>query len=63
MPADPSDEIRERMRNAIGLLEGYANRSGPLEMLEVLSVLGLVEHEIDMAREAAHHALRQGRTP
>ena len=56
--SDPSDKIRERMRNAIGLLAGYANRSGPLDMLEVLTTLGLVEHEIDMAREAAHHALR-----
>jgi hypothetical protein len=57
--ANPSDEIRERMRNATDLLAGYANRSGSFEMLDVLAVLGMVEHQIDMAREVAHHALRQ----
>jgi hypothetical protein len=57
--ASPSDQIRSHLQTAILLLERYAKRPGPLDMLDVLAVLGMVEHEIDMAREVAHRALRQ----
>jgi hypothetical protein len=61
MPANTSDEIRNRMRNAIAHLDRYANRSGSFdgEWLDTLATIGLAEHELDMIREIVHHALRQ----
>lgn len=61
MTADPCTQIRTRLQTAIRLCERYANRSGPFrdEMLDVLAMLGMAEHEIEMARVAAQHALRQ----
>jgi hypothetical protein len=60
MTADPSDEIRARLQTAITRLEHYAKGSGSLrlELLDVLVVIGLAEHELDMAKSTARDALR-----
>jgi hypothetical protein len=61
MPADPSDEIRARLQTVVRLAESYGNRSGSFadDMLGVLAMTGMIEHEIELIRAAAHHALRQ----
>jgi hypothetical protein len=60
MNADPSDEIRARLQTAIQRLERYATGTGSLrqELLDVLAVVGLVEHELEMVKSAARQALR-----
>jgi hypothetical protein len=57
---DPSDEIRARLQTAITRLEYYARGTGSLrlELLDVLVTIGLVEHELEMVKSAARHALR-----
>lgn len=55
---DPSAEIRARLQTAITRLEGIARGSGALDMLDTLASIGLVEHELEIAKAAARHALR-----
>ena len=57
---DPSDEIRARLQTAIGRLDHYARSTGSLrqELLDVLVVVGLVEHELELVKSAARQALR-----
>jgi hypothetical protein len=60
MPVDPSNEIRSRLQTVARLAESYGNRSGSFadDMLGVLAATGMIEHEIELIRGAAHHALR-----
>jgi hypothetical protein len=57
---DPSDEIRARLQTAIQRLERFAHGSGSLrqELLDVLVVVGLAEHELELIKSVVRHALR-----
>jgi hypothetical protein len=55
---DSSAEIRARAATAATRLEGIAKGTGPLDYLDTLASLGLVEHELEIAASLCRQQLR-----
>jgi hypothetical protein len=60
IPTDAAAEIRQRATTSKILCDSLSNVQAPVDYLDVLTIVGQIEHELELIKSVARHGIRTG---